>query len=102
MLSIEFLKTKSHEATELDKRAIDNLRPYLANRAQRGDLNADTLEILDESNYIIVETEGFENIAYIDYASKAICEVVQPINREKGTLYPIQEIELKAQYKRYY
>ncbi len=101
MLSIEFLKTKPHEATELDKRAIDTLRPYLANRAQRGDLNADTLEILDESNYIIVETEGFENIAYIDYASKAICEVVQPINREKGTLYPIQEIELKAQYKRY-
>ena len=54
MLSIEFLKTKPHEATELDKRAIDNLRPYLANRAQRGDLNADTLEILDESNYITV------------------------------------------------
>ncbi len=101
MLSIEFLKTKQNEATELDKRAIDNLRPYLANRAKRGDLNADTLEILDESNYIIVETEGFENIAYLDSGSKTICEVVQPINREKGTLYPIQEIELKAQYKRY-
>ena len=54
MLSIEFLKTKQNEATELDKRAIDNLRPYLANRAKRGDLNADTLEILDESNYIII------------------------------------------------
>ena len=59
MLSIEFLKTKPHEATELDKRAIDNLRPYLANRAQRGDLNADTLEILDESNYITCASSFF-------------------------------------------
>ena len=101
MLSIEFLKTKPHEATELDKRAIDNLRPYLANRAKRGDLNADTLEILDESNYIIVETEGYENIAYCDYESKTICELIQPIDRAGEKLYPIQEIELKAQYKRY-
>ena len=55
----------------------------------------------ESSEIPIEDLEMFENIAYIDYASKAICEVVQPINREKGTLYPIQEIELKAQYKRY-
>lgn len=101
MLSIEFLKTKPHKAEAIDKRAINNLRPYLANRAKRGDLNADTLEILDESNYIIVEIEGYENIAYCDYASKTICEVIQPIDRASEKLYPIQEIELKAQYKRF-
>ncbi|MGN1053522.1 MAG: hypothetical protein ACI4SH_09070 [Candidatus Scatosoma sp.] len=101
MLSIEFLKTKPHQANAIDKRAIANLRPYLANRAQRGDLTADTLEILDESNYIIVEIEGYENIAYIDYESKTICELIQPIDRESDKLYPIQEIEVKAQYKRF-
>lgn len=101
MLSIEFLKTKPHKANAIDKRAIANLRPYLANRAQRGDLNADTLEILDESNYIIVEIEGYENIAYLDYESKTICEVIQPIDRENDKLFPIQEIEVKAQYKRF-
>lgn len=101
MLSIEYLKTKPHKANAIDKRAIANLRPYLANRAQRGDLPADTLEILDESNYIIVEIEGYENIAYFDYESKTICEVIQPIDRENDKLFPIQEIEVKAQYKRF-
>ena len=101
MLSIEYLKTKPHKAKAIDKRAIANLRPYLANRAQRGDLPADTLEILDESNYIIVEIEGYENIAYLDYESKTICEVIQPIDRENDKLFPIQEIEVKAQYKRF-
>lgn len=101
MLSIEYLKTRPHKANAIDKRAIENLRPYLANRAQRGDLNADTLEILDESNYIIVEIEGYENIAYLDYESKTICEVIQPIDRENDKLFPIQEIEVKAQYKRF-
>ena len=66
MLSIEFLKTKPHEATELDKRAIDNLRPYLANRAQRGDLNADTLEILDE-NKIAKPTGNYAASGYCVY-----------------------------------
>lgn len=101
MLSIDFLKTKPHKANAIDKRAIANLRPYLANRAQCGDLPADTLEILDESNYIIVEIEGYENIAYLDYESKTICEVIQPIDRENDKLFPIQEIEVKAQYKRF-
>lgn len=101
MLHIEYLKTKPHKANAIDKRAIENLRPYLANRAQRGDLPADTLEILDESNYIIVEIEGYENIAYLDYESKTICEVIQPIDRENDKLFPIQEIEVKAQYKRF-
>ena len=101
MLSIEYLKTKPHKANAIDKRAIENLRPYLANRAQRGDLPADTLEILDESNYIIVEIEGYENIAYLDYESKMICEVIQPIDRENDKLLPIQEIEVKAQCKRF-
>ena len=101
MLSIEYLKTKPHKANAIDKRAIANLRPYLANRAQCGELPADTLEILDESNYIIVEIEGYENIAYLDYKSKTICEVIQPIDRENDKLFPIQEIEVKAQYKRF-
>ena len=101
MLSIEYLKTKPHKANAIEKRAIANLRPYLANKAQRGDLPADTLEILDESNYIIVEIEGYENIAYLDYESKTICEVIQPIDRENDKLFPIQEIEVKAQYKRF-
>ena len=30
MLSIEYLKTKPHKANAIDKRAIANLRPYLA------------------------------------------------------------------------
>ena len=101
MLSNEYLKTKPHKANAIEKRAIANLRPYLANKAQRGDLPADTLEILDESNYIIVEIEGYENIAYLDYESKTICEVIQPIDRENDKLFPIQEIEVKAQYKRF-
>lgn len=101
MISIEHIKTKPHKANTIDKRAIANLRPYLANRAQSGDLTADTLEILDESNYIIVEIEGYENIAYVDYESKMICEVVQPIDRENNKLFPIQEIEVKPQYKRF-
>lgn len=101
MLSIEYLKTKPHKANAIDKRAIANLRPYLADRAQYGELPADTLEIIDESNYIIVEIEGYENIAYLDYESKTICEVIQPIDRENDKLFPIQEIEVKAQYKRF-
>lgn len=100
MLSIEYLKKKSHKAEAIDKRAIENLRPYLANSVRCGDLKADTLAILDESNYIIVEIEGYENIAYYDYQSKKIYEVIQPIDRASDKLYPIQEIEPEAKYKR--
>lgn len=101
MVSIEFLKTTPHKANAIDKRAIANLRNYVAYEIEKDGLNIDKQNLTDECNYIIVEIEGYENIAFIDYKSKYICETVQPIDREQGKLFLIQKIEIKAQYKRY-
>ena len=101
MISIEFLKTTPHKANTIDKRAIANLRSYIAFEIEKDDLDIDKQSLLDECNYIIVEIEGYENIAFLDYESKYICETVQPIDRKENKLFPIQKIEIKAQYKRY-
>ena len=101
MLSIEYLKTTAHKARTLDKRAIANLRSYVAREIEKDGLNIDKNDLIDECNYIIVEIEGYENIAFLDYNSKCICETVQPIDRENNKLFPIQKIEITPQYKRY-
>lgn len=101
MLSIEYLKTTAHKANAIDKRAIANLRSYVAFEIERNNLNINKKDLIDECNYIIVEIEGYENIAFLDYDSKCICETVQPIDRENNELFPIQKIEITPQYKRY-
>ena len=101
MLSIEFLKTSAHKANAIDKRAIANLRGHLQTEIYVDGLNIDKNELVDECNYIIVKIEGYENIAFCDYKSKCICRTVQPIDRENNKLFPVQEIEIKAQYRRF-
>lgn len=101
MLSIEFLKTSAHKANAIDKRAIANLRGHLQTEIYLHRLNIGENELADECNYIIVEIEGYENIAFCDYDSNSICETVQPIDRENNKLFPTQKIEVKAQYKRF-
>lgn len=101
MLSIDFLKTSTHKANAIDKRAIENLRGYLQMENYLHGLNISENELANECNYVIVEIEGYENIAFCDYDSKSICETVQPIDREKDKLFPVQKIEIKAQYKKF-
>lgn len=101
MLSIENLKTAAHKANAIDKRAIANLRGHLQTEIYLNGLDIGENELADECNYIVVEIEGYENIAFCDYDSKSICETVQPIDRKNGKLFPAQKIELKAQYKRF-
>lgn len=101
MLSIEYLKTTAHKANAIDKRAIANLESYIINEIERDGLNINKSDVFDESNYIIVEIEGYENLAFCDYDSKSICKTVQPIDRENNKLFPIQQIEIKAYYKRF-
>jgi len=104
MLSIEYLKTSSHKANAIDKRAINELKWRILSDISLYHLTENfgiTKEkVIDESNYIIVEIEEYENIAYAD-ENNYIYEVVQPIDREKNKLYPIQRIEIQAMYKRY-
>ena len=101
MLSIEYLKTTAHKANAIDKRAMHNLISYLQWEIERDQLNISFDSLNDESNYIIVEIEGYENLAFCDYDSKSICETVQPIDRDNNQLFPIQKIEIKPYYKRF-
>lgn len=101
MISIENLKAEGHKANAIDKRAIANLRSHLQTEIHWNGLNIDENELADECNYIIVEIEGYENIAFCNYEENGVCEIVQPIDRKNNQLYPIQKIEIKAQYKRY-
>lgn len=101
MVSIEFLKTAPHRANAIDKRAIANLRHHLETEIYLQGLDIEKADLLDECNYIVVKIEGYENIAFCDHESKCICETVQPIDRDNEKLFPVQRIEIKAQYKRF-
>ena len=101
MLSVTLFKAAPHRANAIDKRAIANLRCHIETEIELDDLNINKADLLDECNYIIVEIEGYENIAFLDYDSKYICETVQPIDRENNKLFPIHKIEIKPYYKRF-
>lgn len=101
MLSVSIFKTAPHKANAIDKRAIANLRYHIESEIELNNLNINKTDLLDESNYIIVEIEGYENIAFLDYDSKMICETVQPIDRGNNKLFPIQKVEIKPYYKRF-
>lgn len=101
MIEIAYLKTTSHKANAIDKRAIHNLIPHLAWEIDCEKLNISKYALTDESNYIIVEIEGYENIAFFDCNCNCILETVQPIDRKEDKLFPIQKIEIQASYKRY-
>lgn len=104
MISIEFLKTAPHKANAIDKRAIHNLIPHLQWEIQKDNIsfNAEQKnELFDETNYIIVEIEGYENIAYLIPDENYILETVQPLDRENNKLFPIQALEIQVHYKRY-
>jgi len=88
MIPVKYLTTTPHKANSIDKKAIRNLMNYIDFKGK-----------IDESNYIIVICDGYENIAFHDKENNSICEIVQPIDRTLDKLYPIQTIELKLQYK---
>lgn len=104
MLSVEYIKTSSHKANTIDKRAINELKWRILSDIDLYNLTdvygIKRESVLDECNYIIVEVEGYENIAYAD-DNNYIYEVVQPINRSENKLYPMQKIEVQPIYKRY-
>ncbi|MCM1305881.1 MAG: hypothetical protein NC037_00325 [Bacteroides sp.] len=104
MLSIEYITIASHKANAIDKRAISELKWRILSDIELYHLTEDygitKDSACDESNYIIVEIEGYENIAYIDCDNDCIYEVVQPINRAENKLYPMQRVEIKPIYKR--
>ena len=104
MISIEHLKTTSHKANAIDKRAINELKWQILSDIKTYHLDEDfgiTQEsVLNESNYIIVEINGYENIAYVS-KDNYVYEKVQPIDRINNKLFPRQGIELQVSYKRY-
>lgn len=102
MISTTYLKTTAHKANTIDKRAIHNLIPYLAWEIDRDNLNISKTALTDESNYIIVEIDGYENLAFFDCNCNHILETVQPIDRKNDKLFPVQTIEIQASYKRFY
>lgn len=103
MINITYLKTKAHQANAIDKRAINALKWHILDDLTRKYPTIISKEsILDESNYIIVIVDGYENIAFINEDSNCIYEVVQPIDRVNEKLYPMQTLELEVQYKRFY
>ena len=101
MVSIEFLKTTPNKMDAIDMKAIARLRNYLETEIYMNNLDISESSLLNENNYIIIEIEGYENIAFRDHTKKYILETVQPIDRKESQLFPIQRIEIKAQYKRY-
>ena len=101
MISKEYLQAQPHQASAIERRAISNLKYQILSEIDLYKLNINKDYVLDECNYIIVEIEGYENIAFLDYDSKYICETVQPIDRENNKLFPIQKIEIKPYYKRF-
>lgn len=103
MISTENLKVTPHKANAIDKRAIHNLIPYLKWEIERDQLLIIPNDLIDEGNYVIVEVEGYENIAfnYKTFTRDEILEAVQPIDRENDKLFPIQAIEIKPCYKRF-
>lgn len=101
MISIANLTIKPHKANAIDKRAIANLRPHLLWEIEEKNLNISKYALIDESNYAIIEIDGYENIIFVDPNENSILETIQPIDRQNDKLYPIQGIEIKPQYKRY-
>lgn len=103
MISTKNLKVTPHKANAIDKSAIRNLIPHLQWEIQRDHLPITPDDLCDESNYVIVEVEGYENIAfnYKTFISNEILETVQPIDRANDKLFPIQAIEIKPCYKRF-
>ena len=99
MIDIKYLKTTPHKAETIDKRAIQNLRPYLENEIEFNLIHIDKKQLIDESNYIIVIIDGYENIAFYDNTNKCITDTVQPIDRDNNKLFPIQKIEIQVSYK---
>ncbi len=102
MINANLLKTKAHQANAIDKRAINVLKWHILDDLARKYPPINKESILDEGNYIIVMVEGYENIAFWDEDSNSVYEVIQPIDRVNDKLYPMQTLELKAQYKRFY
>ncbi len=101
MIEITHLKTTNHKANTIDKRAIRNLISHLAWEIERDGLNLSKFALTDESNYLIVEIEGYENLAFFDCNCNCILETIQPIDRKENKIFPIQRLELTAIYKRY-
>lgn len=101
MIEVKHLKTTGHKANAIDKRAIRNLMSHVEWEIDRENLPINKDRIIDEANYIIVEVEGYENLAFYDEESGCICATIQPIDRKEDKLFPIQRIELKACYKRF-
>lgn len=101
MISTTNLKVTPHKANAIDKRAIANLRPHLLWEVERDNLNISKYGLTDESNYAIIEIDGYENIVFLDPNENCILETVQPIDRENDKLFPIQAIEINPCYKRF-
>ncbi len=101
MISITNLTIKPHKAQAIDKRAITNLRPHLLWEVESKHLNISMYGLTDESNYAIIEIDGYENIVFVDPNENCILETIQPIDRANDKLFPIQAIELQVHYKRY-
>ena len=103
MISTKNLTIKPHKANAIDKRAIANLRPHLQWEIECNHLPITHNDLCDESNYVIIEVEGYENIAfnYKTFISNEILETIQPIDRANNKLFPIQKIEIQVHYKRY-
>ena len=101
MISTNNLTIKPHKANAIDKRAIANLRPYLLWEVERDNLNISKYGLTDESNYAIIEIDGYENIVFLDPNENCILETIQPIDRKNDKLFPTQALELQIHYKRY-
>ncbi len=102
MIYLKKDQTEPHKANAIDKRAIHNLISYLQWEIQRDKLNITFDWLNDESNYRIIKIDGYENIIFnYPFDNNYFLETVQPIDREKNSLFPIQAIELQANYKRY-
>ncbi len=95
-------QTEPHKANAIDKRAIRNLIPHLQWEIERDHLNITFDWLNDESYYRIIKIDGYENIIFQSpFDNNDFLQTVQPIDREKNELFPIQSIELKVCYKRY-
>ncbi len=95
-------QTEPHKANATDKRAIRNLIPHLQWEIERDHLNITFDWLNDESYYRIIKIDGYENIIFQSpFDNNEFLQTVQPIDREKNELFPIQSIELKVCYKRY-
>lgn len=89
------------EITTVEQFKLDN--PKLADQAQKAkNYLKERYVNADEDDFIVIEVESYKCVAVLldDFVPYRVGEIIQPFDENR--IYPIQGLETKFAFKRYY